>query len=89
MYIPTREEKKNMISEAVAKIASGIPVKITDASGSAISVCIGDLREYGWSEKITTRNSMYWRYTGPNSIIVGDQVIKSGEYTEEIEMDWT
>lgn len=89
LKIFTREEKQEMISNAVAKIASGVPVKITDASGSATSVCIGDLRDYGWAEKICTRSSMYWRYTGPNSIIVGDQVVKSGEYTEEIDMDWS
>jgi hypothetical protein len=32
---------------------------------------------------------MYWRYTGPNSVIVGEQVVASGEYTEEIDMDWS
>ena len=85
----SKEEKQALVSKAVADIAAGIPVKVTDASGSSISVCIGDLREYGWAEKICTRSSMYWRYTGPNSIIVGDQVIKSGEYTEEIDMDWS
>jgi hypothetical protein len=41
------------------------------------------------TEKICTRNSMYWHYTGPNSIIVGGEVVKSGEYTEEFEMDWS
>ena len=87
--LPTSEEKNEMVAEAVAKIAAGIPVCLLDASGSAHAVCIGDLRDYGWAEKITTRSSMYWRYTGPNSVIVGDQVLKSGEYTEEIDMDWT
>jgi hypothetical protein len=47
------------------------------------------LRDYGWAEKITTRSSMYWRYTGPNSVIVGGQVVNSGGYTEEIDMDWS
>lgn len=89
IQIPTREEKQKMVSEAVANIAAGIPVHLTDASGSAYSVCIGDLREYGWAEKICTRSSMYWRYTGPNSVIVGGQVVQSGGYTEEIDMDWS
>jgi hypothetical protein len=87
--LPTREEKREMVTEAVAKIAAGITVELTDASGSAYSVCIGDLRDYGWAEKITTRSSMYWRYTGPNSVIVGGQVVNSGGYTEEIDMDWS
>ncbi len=87
--ILNREEKADLISKAVADIAAGIPVKFIDASGSATSLCIGDLRDVRWSEKICTRTSMYWRYTGPNSIIVGNEVVKSGGYTEEIDMDWT
>jgi len=85
----TKEEKKELVFKAVTDIAAGIPVRLLDASGSAHAVCIGDLREYGWAEKICTRSSMYWHYTGPNSVIVGDQVVKSGEYTEEIDMDWS
>jgi hypothetical protein len=87
--ILSREEKQQLVFQAVANIAAGIPVKLLDASGCTYAVCIGDLRDYGWAEKICTRNSMYWHYTGPNSIIVGDVVVKSGEYTEEFEMDWS
>jgi hypothetical protein len=87
--IYTKEEKQALVSKAVADIAAGIPVRLLDASGSAHAVCIGDLREYGWAEKICTRTSMYWHYTGPNSVIVGNEVVKSGGYTEEFEVDWT
>lgn len=87
--ILNREEKAELVSKAVADIAAGIPVKLIDASGCAYAVCIGDLRDYGWAEKIVTRNSMYWHYTGPNSVIIGNEVVKSGGYTEEFEVDWT
>ena len=87
--IPTREEKNQMITDAIANISAGASVKVTDASGCAFSVCLGDLRSIGWAEKNTSRRSMNWHYTGPNSIIVDGKIINSGEYTEEIDMDWS
>lgn len=87
--IPTREEQMQMVAEAIANISAGASVEVTDASGCVFSVCLGDLRSIGWAEKNTSRRSMNWRYTGPNSIIVGGKIINSGEYTEEIDMDWS
>ena len=89
LIFPTREEKQEMISDAIAKIAMGIPVVISDASSSAMSVCIGDLRSVGWAEKNVWRDGMNWTYTGPNNIIVNGKVISTGEQTEDIEMDWS
>jgi hypothetical protein len=89
LVLPTREEKQEMISTAIVKIAMGIPVVISDASGSAMSVCIGDLRNIGWAEKNVWRDGMNWTYTGPNSIIVDGKVIGTNEQTEDIEMDWS
>jgi hypothetical protein len=89
LVLPTREQKQEMISTAIAKIVMGIPVTISDASGSAMSVCIGDLRNIGWAEKNVWRDGMNWTYTGPNSIIVDGKVVNTGEQTEEIEMDWS
>jgi hypothetical protein len=89
LVLPTREQKQEMISTAIAKIVMGIPVTILDASGSAMSVCIGDLRNIGWAEKNVWRDGMNWTYTGPNSIIVDGKVISTNEQTEEIEMDWS
>ena len=86
--MPTREEQMQMVAEAIVNISAGIPVEVTDASGCAYSVCLGDLRGIGWAEKITSRRSMNWRYTGPNSITIDGKIINSGEYTEEIDMDW-
>jgi|TARA_B110000503_G_scaffold131479_1_gene206158 hypothetical protein len=87
--IPTPEQKKEMLSDVIAKIAIGIPVAISDASSSSFSVCIGDLRDVGWAVKNVWRDGMNWTYTGPNSIIVGDKVIHTNEQTEEFEMDWS
>jgi hypothetical protein len=86
--IPTREEKNQMIADAIANISAGVLVEVSDASGCVFSVCLGDLRDIGWTEKITSRRSMNWRYTGPNPITVDGKIINSGEYTEEIDMDW-
>ncbi len=87
--LPTREEKSQIIVNVIANISAGVLVEVTDASGCAFSVCLGDLRDHGWAEKITSRRSMNWRYTGPNAITVDGKIIKSGEYTEEIDMDWS
>ena len=89
LIFPTREEKQEMISDAIVNIAMGIPVVISDASSSAMSVCIGDLRSVGWAEKNVWRDGMNWTYTGPHSIIVNGKVVSTGEQTEEIEMDWS
>ena len=89
LIFPTREEKQEMISTAIVNIAMGIPVVISDASGSAMSVCIGDLRSVGWAEKNVWRDGMNWTYTGPHSIIVNGKVVSTVEQTEEIEMDWS
>ena len=89
LIFPTREEKQEMISDAIVNIAMGIPVVISDASSSAMSVCIGDLRSVGWAEKNVWRDGMNWTYTGPHSIIVNGKVVSTGEQTEDIEMDWS
>jgi hypothetical protein len=89
MKLPTREEKTQMIADAVAKITEGVMVEVIDASGAAYAVCIGDFREVGWVEKVTTRDSMCWKWTGPNPVKVDGVVINSGECTKEIEMDWS
>lgn len=78
-----------MIHEATLKIARGEVVDLAEASHSANSVAIGHFREVGWSEKITTRDSMCWKWMGPHPVRVDGVMIKPGECTEEIEMDWS
>lgn len=83
------EAKNQMIAQAVEQIKSGQVIDIIDASGSAFAVCIGDFREIGWADKITTRSSMYWRWTGPTAVRVSGQLVQPGDCTEEIDMDWS
>ena len=85
----TPEEKTQAVEAAVAKILAGEVIDIVDASGCAYAVCIGDFRNIKWSEKITTRNSMFWHWNGPSAIRVGGAVVQPNSYTEEIDMDWT
>lgn len=85
----SREEKAALFQEAVGAISMGALIDIVDASGSANSVCIGDFRDIGWSERISTRRSLYYRWTGPFAIRVNGQIVEPGGYTEEYEMDWT
>lgn len=82
-------EKLEAFEDAVAKIRAGELVDIVDASGCAYAVCIGDFRSIDWSEKITTRNSMYWHWTGPSAIRVSGAIVQPNSYTEEIDMDWS
>lgn len=85
----TREEKQEALKEAIVKITAGELINVVDASGFALGVCIGDFREIGWAERITTRDSMYWSWTGPNAIKVNGKVVQPNSYTEEIDMDWS
>jgi hypothetical protein len=81
--------KPAMIAQAIADITAGVLVAVVDASGHFNAVCIGDFRDNGWAEKCTTRDSMYWRWTGPNAIELNGAIVEPNSYTEEIDMDWT
>ena len=80
----------DMIHEATLKIARGEVVDLVEASYSANSVAIGHFETAGgWVEKITTRDSMCWKWMGPHPVRVDGVMIKPGECTKEIEMDWS
>lgn len=89
MKILSREEKAVLFAEAVGAVAMGKIIDVSDSSGSMINVCIGDFRDIGWSERIATRNSLYYRWTGPSAISVNGKIVEPGGYTEEYDMDWT
>ena len=89
LNIPTREEKAAMLAKAICQIEDGELINVVDASFYAHGVCIGDFREIGWSERITTRRSMFWQWTGPHPVKVGGEIVQPEGYTEEIEMDWS
>lgn len=77
------------LTEFTAQVWAGEMPEVVDASGSRDHICLGDLRSLGWSSKETTRNSMFWVYTGPNSIRVNGKELRTGDCTEEIDMDWS
>lgn len=85
----TAQESLEAFEDAVAKIRAGELVDIVDASSCAYAVCIGDFRANDWAEKIVTRNSMWWHWTGPNAIRVSGKIVQPNSYTEEIDMDWS
>lgn len=89
MKLFTHEEKAAMIADAVEKINKGEVVEFVDASYCAYALCIGDLRDIGWSKKNVWRSGMNWTYLGPNSISVNGEIIKTYGETEEIDMDWS
>lgn len=85
----SREEKAQAIADAVQKLNAGLTVAVTDASGSAYSVCIGDFRDMGWSKKITWRTGMQWQWTGPGKIVMHGETLATGDFSEEVDMDWS
>lgn len=89
MNFLTNEQKKEQVAVSIIKIMNGDLIEVGDASSSIIRLCIGDFREIGWAERITTRNSMYWYWTGPSAITLEGTMVKPNSYTEEIDMDWS
>ena len=83
------KEKAAQVADAVRRIKLGEVVSVIDASGSAHSLCIGDFRDIGWSERVATRRSLYYTWNGPVPIVVDGQTVNPGGTTEETEVDWS
>ena len=81
--------KQEMFEDAVARISVGQVIDVADASWMSNVVCIGDFRDIGWSERVATSSSLYYKWNGPSAIRVGGEIIEPGGTTEETEMDWT
>jgi hypothetical protein len=81
--------KQEMFEAAVVRVSMGQLIDVIDASGCSTGVCIGDFRDIGWSERVATRSSLYYRWNGPSAIRVGGEIIEPGSSTEEVEMDWS
>jgi hypothetical protein len=84
-----RERKLQEIANAAKRISAGEMISMNGSSYSANNLCIGDFREIGWSERISTRDSLYWNWNGPSPIIVDGVIIVPGGSTEEFLMDWS
>lgn len=89
MTLLTAKEKEEMIAEAIKRISDGEVITVSDSSYSALGLCIGDFRSVGWSERVATRRSLYYNWTGPAPIIVGSTMVQPGGCTEETDMDWS
>ena len=81
--------KVEQLQDAIARISMGQLIDVIDASYTSTDVCIGDFRDIGWSERVSTRSSLYYRWKGPSAIRVGGEIIEPGSSTEETEMDWS
>ena len=82
----TKQEK---FEHAVAQISMGQIIDVADASWLANDVCIGDFRDIGWSKRVSTRSSLYYRWDGPTAIRVDGVLIEPGCSTTKEEMDWS
>lgn len=81
--------KQEQVQDAIARISMGQIIDVIDASYTSSGICIGDFRYIGWSERVATRSSLYYRWDGPSAIRVDGVIIEPGSSTEEVEMDWT
>jgi hypothetical protein len=82
------EKKKQDFKDILAKIYAGEHVTLIDASQTADGICIGDFRDMGWSERISTRTTLFYRWLGPSTIICGGVLVPTGGCTTEIEHGW-
>ena len=81
--------KVEQVQDAIARISMGQLIDVIDASYTSSGICIGDFRDIGWSERVATRSSLYYRWNGPSAIRVSGEIIEPGSSTEETEMDWS
>lgn len=81
--------KQEQVQDAIARISMGQLIDVIDASWTSSGVCIGDFRDIGWSERVATSYSLYYRWKGPSAIRVGGDIVEPGSSTVETEMDWT
>ena len=81
--------KQEQVQDAIARISIGQLIDVIDASWTSSGICIGDFRDIGWSERVATYDSLYYRWNGPSAIRVGGKIIEPGSHTEETDMDWS
>lgn len=86
----TKEERQELMVAAIERMKAGEIVDLIDASGCAYALCIGDFRDNGMSIKNVWRTGMNWFWNGPGAIrLHGGEVLQPGQYSEDIDMDWT
>ena len=81
--------KLEEIVDAIKKLDAGEIISLVDASGYAYGLCIGDFRDSGRAIKNTWRTGMNWTWVGPGTISMSGKLLKPGDQSEEIDMDWS
>lgn len=89
LKLMSRQEKMKQVEDAQKQLLSGEIVTVIDASYSAHSLAIGDFRILDMVEKNVWRDGMNWIWKGPGKIRMNGRVYSPGEFTEEIDMDWS
>ncbi len=89
MKILSQLEKRKLLNDAIRRINSGEVIEVADSSSSSIGVCIGDFRSIGWSERCTSRDSLWYEWNGPVAIIVGGDMVEPHSSTIRADMDWS
>lgn len=87
--ILTLEQRVNLRNSAIKDMEAGVIVPLVDASYYAYGLCIGDFRDNGMAVKNTWRTGMNWTWKGPGSICLDGEVLKPGQESQEIDMDWS
>ena len=89
LQLMSREEKMKQVEDAQLQLLAGEIVTVIDASQSAHSLDIGDLRIPDMVEQTVWRDGMNWTWNGPGKIRMNGRIYEPGESTEEIDMDWS
>lgn len=87
--ILTKDERDALMKDAIDRMMKGEIIDLIDASRCAYALCIGDFRDNGMAVKNTWRTGMNWTWKGPGSICLDGEVLKPGQESQEIEMDWS
>jgi hypothetical protein len=85
----SKEEREALVSDAVQRLEAGEIVEVVWASWCSDRLSIGDFRDVGMSERVTTRDTLSWFWRGPGTIKVGDEVLTPMTSTEEVDADWS
>lgn len=85
----TMEERVNLRNSAIKDMEAGVIVPLVDASYYAYGLCIGDFCDNGMSTKNTWRTRMNWTWNGPGVINLQGEILKPGQESQEIDMDWS
>lgn len=83
------EERTNLRNSAIKDMEAGVIVPLIDASYCSYGLCIGDFRDNGMSAKNVWRTGMNWTWNGPGTICLSGEILKPGQQSQDIDMDWS